>query len=588
MHGSTAMKARRLGTVGLSTLMMSLAPAIALASVASRVMDRHLGRFEATLLLTIGLAVVAAALWPIGERAVLKSGASRILAVSAAGLATMWVFLRHPVMLLRREGLAERLMWLLDMEDNARFVGVAREMLAGTPSGGRLASEFGTGFMSSAVLLNGAFRGLPTGDPRAAAIDVTNLSVALAVAIVALIVITVSITAMASSLGRSGPVRAIADVPVVSVVVATALWVSVGVPMRSGFLSFVWGVVWVALAASLSPLTRYTSGWRKAVLLVALASTIILMVDSWPYLIAGLIPIMTLAVPSKHDKAAVRTRTRQAMRLGLVSIALLIGAVLLWNSPLRSVLESAGSAVLEVEGTSITTDPWMRLVATAAVILGLLAAHEAARASGRAPLHEVMSSPSAAAAALGMSVLGLQLLAIAVNEGATGYAGRKLLHGAVAVALIVALPTVLERIVASRLPVTAVAGAVGLVMMTSTPVAGFHSAWSAHVNTHLQPHALAISDAIQVTSSELPIRCLPPERTAATASARWAAYFCVNWVEDAFNEDRFHGYRMDMLVHEGDDFDELTDRMLAERLSDYLFSYRITAGPGWAHWDGIS
>jgi hypothetical protein len=358
--------------------------------------------------------------------------------------------------------------------------------------------------------------------------------------------------------------------------------------MRSGFLSFIWGVVWVSLAGNMIPLVRHLSGWRKALLLIGLGSTVILLIDSWPYLIAGLVPILALALPRRADRAAVHARTRQAARAGTVAIVLLACLVLLWNSPLRSVIESAGPAILEVEGTSITTDLWMRLVAVAAVILGLFTALEAAKASGRALIREVGSSSAASAAALGVSVFGLYLLALLLNDGATGYGGRKLLHGAVAVAFIVALPAALARIVAARIPVAVGAGAVGLVVLLGTPVAGFRESWGAQVEPHLQPHALAVSDAIRVTSPELPIRCLPPERTAATAGARWAAYFCVNWVEDAFNEDRFDGYRIDMLLHDGDDFDALIDRMLTERSSDYLFSHRITAGPGWAHWDGIS
>ena len=578
----------RPAAVALTTLLISLAPSVAMATALLRILDRHPGRIGGALMLGASLAVATIALWSVGQRIIRSVGPIRVLAVAAAGLTTAWSFVRHVAALLTSGSLAERLMWLLDMEDNARFVGVAREMIAGAPSGGRLASEFGTGFMSSAVLASGTWRGVPSGDPRAAAVDVMNLSVALAIVMVALVVITVSLTAMETPRSHRESLRAIASIPMVAAAVAASLWVAVAVPMRSGFLSFIWGVVWVSLAASLIPLVRHVSGWRRALLLVALASTVALLIDSWPFLLAGLAPLLAFARWRRSDRPVERTWTTKAIRAAVGSVGLVVGAVLLWNSPVRSVFGSVGLAVLEVEGTSITTDPWMRFLAAAAVLLGLLAAFLTSTQSGRERIRDIATTPEASAAALGASVLGLFVLALVLNDGDWGYAGRKLLHGAVTVALIVALPALLSRVVASRIPVAAGAGAAGLIVLLNTPVVGFSQAWGEQVDVHLQPHALVVADAIRVTSPELPIRCLPPERTPATSGARWAAYFCVNWVEDAFNEDRFDGFRMDMLLHDDEDFDELIDRMLTERSSEYLFSHRIIAGPGWAHWDGTT
>jgi len=580
------MRSARLVAVALATLVISAAPAVAIATTLVRILDRHPGRVGAVAMLGASLAVAVVGLWPIGERIILIGGTSRFVGAVAAGAASLWFFLRHPVSLLRSGSPAERLMWLLDMEDNARFMGVAREMLAGSPSGGRLASEFGTGFMSSALLLDGAWRGLPVGDPRAAAIDLMNLSVALAIVMIALTVVTVHLTTTIASTERpTGLLRAAADVALIPAVVATAIWVAVAVPMRSGFLSFIWGVVWISLAASIIPLLRRVVRWRKVLLLAVLAAAAVLLIDSWPFLIAGLAPVLALA---RTRRAGQSPGPSRSIRIGLGSIVLLVAVGLLWNSPVRSVISSVGLSVLEVEGTSITTEPWMRLVAISSVVAGLVATYVSSAERGLARLRDVATATEASAAALGASVVGLFALAVVLNDGDAGYGGRKLLHGAVAVALIVALPATLSRIVASPIPTSIAAGVAGLVVLLSSPVGGFEEQWGTQVDVHLQPHALVVTDALRVTSPELPIRCLPPERTAATPGARWAAYFCVNWVEDAFNEDRIDGYRMDMLTHDDETFDPLIERMMQERMSEYLFAQRIVAGAGWAHWDGIS
>ena len=568
------------------TLMLSLAPSVAVASALIRALDRHPGRTGSSLLIWAGLALTGAALWPIGDRVIRTGGLTRVIAVSAAVVLTAWSFIRHALALLASGSLAERLMWLLDMEDNARFVGVAREMMAGSPSGGRLASQFGTGFMSPAVLALGVWRGVPAGDPRVAAIDATNLSVAIAVLMVALIVIMVSVTTMASMGVQHGLLRAVLEIPIVATAAATGIWVAVAVPMRSGFLSFIWGVIWASLAASLVPLFYQLVGWRRVLLLVPLCSTVALLIDSWPFLIAGLVTLLSVGSLRRTSRPNDWTSGRRVSYYGLLSAMLLTAAVLIWNSPVRSVLGSVGLAVLEVEGTSITTAPWMRVLAAAAVLLGLVAAFLGSTESGRDRIRVTAATSEASAAALWVSVAGLFLLALVLNEGSWGYAGRKLLHGAVAVSLLVALPALVARVIALRLPIAA--GAAALAVLLSSAVLRFPEGWEEQVNAHLQPHALVITDAIRITSPELPIRCLPPEETAATSGARWAAYFCVNWVEDAFNADRFHGYQMDMLLHDGDDFDDLIDRMLTERASEYLFAHRIVAGPGWAHWDGVS
>ncbi len=90
--------------------------------------------------------------------------------------------------------------------------------------------------------------------------------------------------------------------------------------------------------------------------------------------------------------------------------------------------------------------------------------------------------------------------------------------------------------------------------------------------------------AIEQTSPDLPLRCLPRPGTNATPGARWAAYFCVRWVEDAFNQDRFHGHGFDFLDVEGPDFGPVL--ALARESGRYDFARIVPLERGWFGWDG--
>ena len=54
------------------------------------------------------------------------------------------------------------------------------------------------------------------------------------------------------------------------------------------------------------------------------------------------------------------------------------------------------------------------------------------------------------------------------------------------------------------------------------------------------------------------------------------------------SEDRFDGFRSDMMDHPDETFNAVLERMRTERSSGYLFAQCVVAGPGWAHWDGDS
>jgi len=582
---------RRHATVWTLAGVLAVAPGLAIATAVFQFMDRHPPRWSVlVLILSAWVLVAVAAGRSIGSRVIDRVGMLRPLAAVAGGSATGWLFARHPIGLAVGPALpAERLMWLLDMEDNARFVGVAREMLEGAPSGGRLAAEFGTGFLSPALLVRSAWSDTGSGDPRLAAIDVVNLSAGLAILVVALIVITVSLTTMAQreTTGHR-PLRAAIDAILTATATGVAAWVAVAVPMRSGFLSFIWGVVWLCLAAALVAWIPSSERPAAAVLMLAWLASVLLMIGSWPFLLAGALPALLLVrVPGGHA-AGSGLRRPALVLLGTTAVLVVVGW-LLWDSQVRSVLGSVGLEALTVEGTVITTDLWLRLLGGAAVIGALLVAASGSEATsplGR--LRSVGTSSAAAAAAVGISLGALHLLARLVSDGETAYAGRKLLHGTVAVAVVVALPAVLAWAAGTRFVVGVPVGAAVVALILGTRSGDIHDVWEAAVHVHVQPHALAVTEALAMTSSELPIRCLPPSGTPATSGARWAAYFCVNWVEDAFNEDRRDGFRMDLLLTEDPTFDALIERMRSERQSDYLFAHLIVAGPGWAHWDGSS
>lgn len=66
----------------------------------------------------------------------------------------------------------------------------------------------------------------------------------------------------------------------------------------------------------------------------------------------------------------------------------------------------------------------------------------------------------------------------------------------------------------------------------------------------------------------------------------WAAYFCIRWMEEGFNEGRFNGNAERFLNAQGDDFSEVVAWILAEQQSENLFAYRLTMGSEWFSWTG--
>lgn len=577
-------------TTATAALTIAIAPALALVTTSMLLLDRHFTPWQARIALAGALVVFAATVGVrVARSLVERSGALRLLGSGLGVTSVTAAFAIHPLQHLRSDvSVAARLNWLLPLEDNSRFVGVAREVTSGSPSGGELAEMFGTGFVAPALLLLRATApGRLTGDPRVAAIDIVNLSSGLAIVLTGLIVLLGLWQASAVGGSQTGARRAVLDLTAGVVVSMAAIIVTVVIPMQFGFLSFIWGVVWLGITAVIGGFfvdMRRTSPTMAGVIVISWLSSALLMIGAWPFLIAGLLPFGLGLLPAPRRLAA--TVRAHPVRSGLfVTTSIMVAASAIWSSPIRTVLMSYGIEALTVGGSMITTPRTVltiAVLATVSVILVVVGMSES-----RPAWRELLTDPILAPAAVGMSFVALLGAAAILTDGVLGYAGPKLLHGFAATAFVVALPRLVGAALRARLAVS-IAAAVSTVVVLGGPIDGRLDQWAAFARADEQPHAVAIETALQRTAPDVPIRCVPPSGRPVTEGSRWATYFCINWAEDAFNEDRFHGYRGAVLRLEDDTFEHLIERMMRERMTEYTFAYRFVAGSGWAGWNGTS
>jgi len=356
-------------------------------------------------------------------------------------------------------------------------------------------------------------------------------------------------------------------------------------PMRTGFLSLVWSMAWLVLAASLAAieLDRPT---RVAQFLLAahvLAATL-LVVRSWPFLLAAALPPLLLALrPLPWRRVAARLRSRRSAG----AIALLAIAAAAWrflSSSLFGEVLSYGRGALTVGASEIEADGIAVGLITASILLTTLAIL-ASRIDPVPRAAIVIGVP-------GMLLLcwsGLKLLALLLTDGELNYAGWKFLYATVSVAAVVGFAALLGSSVPDRSWTPGVAGTIlGVVLLASSVTVGTSRDWWERTAPRTPPHAIAAIDAVRTSSVDLPIRCTPQPGTAATEGARWAAYYCVRWMEDAFNEDRFHGHRFTVLNTNEPTFEEAVRHAREQDASRYAFAYPMTVGPGWFGWDGVS
>ena len=524
-------------------------------------------------------------------RGALRDVTLRMLAVGAvtAGMAGAMVRL-----LLPDSTAVERLSWILGEEDNAHVVGVAREVLTEGPRGAALADQFGSAFANVPLLLTRVTGGLPAADqdPRLQAVALFTVSTlvvillsGLAMALLASLPHHVhrrstdrSISLTTSLLGAAGT----------TVAAAIGMSLLVVLPMRTGFLTFVWGLALVILGAAVAAVLPPSAPTRtRAVLLVHLLGLVVLLLSSWPFVLPalGALFLIPLAWIRWGAVAASVRRNRGRWAAGAsVAILLLAGLAVLFREwgPAAEVL-SYGVEILTASASGIGADDIMRRAAFAAIGVAAVAVVTSTRTSAALPLMVAILGPLAG---VGLLYLGLRAAAALLTGGELNYAGIKLLFGIIVLASILSLLTILSQAATRGAVATAGATALVALLVWVSPTAALFTDWWARTDLGAPPHVRATVDAIGRTNAELPIRCLPAPGTVVTGTSRLAAYMCVRWMEDAFNEGRFQGHRDDLLTAEGETFEATVLRIEQESMSEYLFAHRFTMGPGWFGWNG--
>jgi len=499
--------------------------------------------------------------------------------------------LLHP-----RYGTAERLAWMLDQEDNAHIVGVAREILLHGPQGLELSDQYGTAFINLPLailrLLGGPLASEP--DPRLQAVTLFIVSALVVIALSGLAFALLAALPHHVHPGRrtlesaSRPSSVMLGGATIAVAALIGFSLLVVLPMRTGFITFVWGLTLVLLSAALVAVTPAEAGTAaRAVLLAHLVGSALLLLSSWPFIGPAFIPLALVAllwIRWRDLAAGLAARPARSL-IGAAVILAGLGLAVLWflrRGPLAEVL-SYGIDLLTVDGSGIYADETARRVALGAITL--VAATIVLTATGRVRAVLLLATIGPIAGA-GTLYLGMRGAAALLTEGVLGYSGVKLLYGVLVLGMVLGLIGIGSQ--ATRFGTIGLIGALLLVSAThqSSPTSRLHADWWSYTLRADAGHAQAAVEAIRSTSIDIPIRCLPRPGVPVSDQTRWAAYFCVRWMEDAFNEGRFDGRRFDLLYASGPDFGETIERIVSEQQSEYLLAYRMTMGPGWFGWSG--
>lgn len=490
----------------------------------------------------------------------------------------------------------QRLAWILGEEDNAHVVGVARELLADGPRGAGLADQFGTAFMSLPLLLAEFVGGLPAAesDVRLQAISAFTVSTLVVILLAGLAMATLAALPHHVHRAGSGPVPGLGHTIVASIGTgaATAVGMSllVVLPMRTGFLTFVWGITLVLIGASTAAAVPPNANTvTRIVLLGVLFSLAVLLLSSWPFILpalAGLFLIPLSWVRWSGVIASVRRHPGLSVIGALATLAasgVTIGLFSRWG-PTAEVL-SYGTNILLAQASGIAADDLMRHTAFASWVVAAVLLVAFRHSTSTWSLVLSVTGPVLGALALyGV----LRLAAMILTGGELNYAGVKLLYGVVVLASILGLLAVLSQVSRFSLLPSVAATFLALSILSLSPTAALITDWWERTDLGAPPHAVAAISMIGQTSPNLPIRCLPAPGTRITDGSRWAAYWCARWMEDAFNEGRFQGFRDELLRAEGETFAPLVEDIVESSPTEYLFSARMTLGPGWFGWDGKS
>jgi len=577
----------------LLALLIGLAPTVATVTLLHDLLPSHPPSviswlvFAGTLVLTT--------VWlghPLATRLHVTAGLRRITAIGAGVVGATAHAALGPARLLRSpSGPMEQLAWILGEEDNAQIVGVAREIITVGPGGAGLSTQYGTGFMVLPTLLQRTVGLQPdVSDPRLLAVEAFTLSVVLAILTLGLAMFLLA-TLTARATMAPTPVGLLVS-GVASLGATTAAFaVAVFLPMRTGFLTLVWSIAWVSLMVVLSAAGTHRLGVAPRVLIgIQLLVLTLLVLRSWPFMIAAALPPLALALRGVPIRDALNLlRRRWHVVLTLTVLGIIATVPYLRDSAVGEVL-SYGRAALTVGGSGIFADRAAIALTAAAVLLASLMIERLDREERRTALPGgpmallVVGVPGA----VWLSWVALRLTAAALTGGELNYAGWKLFYAAVAIAAVTGLPALAGATSASSRGSALLGPVVIGGMLLASPTAQTAIEWWERTAPRTPPHAIAAIDAVRASSVDLPIRCTPQPGTAATESARWAAYYCVRWMEDAFNEDRFHGHRFTFLGTEEPTFEEAVRRAREQDPSRYSFAYPMTVGPGWFGWDGVS
>ena len=486
-----------------------------------------------------------------------------------------------------------RLAWLLGEEDNAAFVGVAREVVVHGPRGSDLAGEFGAAFMSLPFALlelaGGPLAG--EGDVRLQAISLTVVSAVVAICLAGAAI--ASLVALPHHVNRCDPrwggptvMSSLAGGLAAAAIALAGLSLLAVMPLQAGFLTFLWGLSLVLVASAVvAVLPQDASVGARAAVILLLVATGILLLGSWPFIATAVAPLFLLPL-LWIDRAGFRTWRQEHRALASGSAAALIFAVaasawFLASLPQIGKVIELGRDVLTVGGSSIHADRW-------SVRIAVIASIGAAILLTRVFVHRrnVLLALLGPLAGAGLFFAGIRLATDRYADGVMAYAGLKLLFGLVTLALIIGGGLLVSSSARAGTLVSLVALAVVLVPHALSETATTYNGWWERTERSGSPHALAVVGAIDATTPDVPIRCLPAPGTRIEGAAPWAAYFCVRWVEQGFNEGRFHGNSFRLLNAQGETFEEVVEEILREQRSEYLFAYRLTMGRGWFGWSG--
>ena len=514
--------------------------------------------------------------------------------VVAAASVTTFIGAALGRLLLADRGPADRLVWAIWEEDNAQIVGIGREVLTGGPRGAELADQYGTAFVNLPLLIMRLLGGsLPSDvDPRIEAITIFTVSTIVVIGLAGLAMALIAALPHHVHARSGGPRIGTLTIATGSVATAVATIIAfsllVVLPMRTGFLTFVWGLTLVLSGAAIVAVTPSDAGRPARIVFVAhLLGVAVLLLSSWPFIAPALAPlaIVPLLWLRWGDVRVSVRRHRARWSIGLLVGIVLLGLVGYWFSrwgPAAEVL-SYGLDILLIGASGIEADRPARLAAMFGMFaLGALTI-VAVRSGARLHLSVGLLGPVLGGGALYLTLKGAAAL---LTDGVLNYSGIKLFYGVVTLAMTLGLLALVSLM--TRWGVGGAMVALAAVILTHqlSATASLHTEWWDRTDLGPHPHVTATIDAIERTSIDVPIRCLPSPGTVVTGTARWAAYTCARWMEDAFNEGRFDGHRFDLLDAEGSTFEATVEHILERSPSEYLFAHRFTMGPGWFGWAG--